>query len=253
MKIQSIIFSLFFVCCSVFAFSQDFEGVITMTSSAAEGLNATFSVKGDEVLMEAKAKEGDVKMLSNGSTGIFYIMVDKEGEKLAMKNDLNSPMMKMALSQIESTSETSVKDKFNIQITNETKMIDGYKCVKVTGSNDEGEGYAWVAKALTLNFEDLFPQLKMVRTKSPYKNMQDALGVEGFVMELYSKEKATGKEFTMNAKVDKKSISNDVFKVIEEYEVWDMTDMMKLMQEAQKDPQKMQKLQEMMKGFGNNR
>ena len=241
-----ILFALLPVC---FLFTsitaQDFEGVVKLKNSAAEGVLTTFTIDGDLVLMEARAEEGLVKILTNTKTGIFYTLADTEKDKMAIKNDMNSPMMKMAAGQMK-TNPDSMDDDVDVKVTGETKMISGYKCIKVIGSSGKVEGIAWIAKDLKLQLSDLFPMAK-INAKEVNKKMRAALGVEGFVMEMHSTDKKTGEQFTMTAEVEEKSVTLDEAAILEGYEIMDMTNIMKIMQEAQGDPAKLEKLKEMMK------
>ena len=251
MKPRFLLVPFLLMAFTITSFSQSFEGIITLKNSASSGLNATFTLKGATVLMESETAEGNVKMLSNAETGIFYMMTDKDGQKMAIKNDMNSPMMRQAMSRISSTSKAN-KDDIKIELTNETKMINGYSCKKVIGSSEDAEGHAWVTEAIKINFDDLIPMAKMRGGQSMNKKMENTFGTSGFIMELYSKDKKTGETFTMQAEVVEKEVNLSELEILAGYSVLDMTDMMKMMQEAQKDPKKLEQIREAMKKFERN-
>lgn len=251
MKPRFLLIPILLINFLITAVGQNFEGVITLKNSATEGLNATFTLKGTNVLMEAQAEEGLIKMLSNTETGIFYMMTEKDGQKMAIKNDMKSPMMQQAMSRISSNPSKNEND-FKLEVTNEKKTISGYECVKIIGSNNESEGYAWVTEAIQINFDDLIPMAKMRGGKSINKKMEAAYGTSGFIMELYSKNKKTGETFTMQAEVEEKEVTLSESTIIADYTILDMTDMMKMMQEAQKDPKKLEQIREAMKSFERN-
>ena len=251
MKPRFLFIPCLFVLFSMTTFAQNFEGIITLKNSASTGINATFTLNGTTVLMEAQAEEGVVRMLSNTETGIFYMMTNKDGQKMAIKNDMNSPMMRQAMTRITSTPKANKND-VQVEVTQEKKTISGYECVKVIGNSEEAEGHAWITEAININFDDLMPMAKMYAGQSMNKKMEDAFGTSGFIMELYSKDKKTGETFTMQAEVIAKEVALSESEALVGYTVLDMTDMMKMMQEAQKDPEKLKQIREAMKSFGKN-
>jgi len=184
MKPTSFLFTCLLSLSTFPILAQEFEGIVTIKSLNEEGLNATFTIDNNYVLMEAKAEEGTIQLFSNNTSGDFYMISNGSEGKMAIKQNMNSPMMQQAMGQIKMHENTD-KDDYHIEVTKETKLISGYKCVKVIGSNDEAEGYAWIAKDLKINLDDLMPMAKMRQKKSMNQKMEEALGQSGFIMELY--------------------------------------------------------------------
>ena len=218
--------------------AQDFEGIITYKNDALEGAIPVIMVKDNLVRLELNTEGKNMVMITNKDDDKMTILMDNNGQKIALIQD--TKQMDMMAAQMAAGKDGADKDDFEITVTGETKMIDGYKCTKILGKNEEMEGTAWVCKDLDINFVDLFPTL---RQSDP---MHSTLLDEGFVMEYTAKNLKTGEVVKMTADVDEKSLSADKFIVPEDYMVMDMTNMAELMKEAQKDPEKMKQLQQMM-------
>lgn len=226
--------------------AQNFEGIITMNVSGEQNLSMDFTIKDKLVLMEIEDDGQKVRMISETETGNMTTLVEKDGKKLAIK--MSPEMLNQGMSSIDFEKPD---DKSEVTITKDTKMIDGYNCVKITGKNDRTEAIAWVTKDLKFSLFDLVPMAKDAAAQSGMANLQEKMMKEGFVMEYWEKELSSGKETTVNTTVKKQSVNDDIFKYSkDEYQFFDMTNLMQMIQEAQSDPEKMKQLQELMQEFG---
>lgn len=251
MNLKTILLSVLSIFLLTQVSAQSFEGVITMSGNQETGINASFTVKGDKVLMEAQTGEGQrpVRMISEKESGDMIILTEKSGKKIAVKMNM------MAIQQSMPGAMKKQKDDngATLKVTNETKTIDGYKCTKVIGENDESNYEAWVTKDLEFSLFDLFPMMKDARDYSSETDVIEKMFENGFIMEMTEKKKKDGKVSTMKTSVDEKKVDASIFNITEdEYDVFDMTDMAKLMQEAQKNPERMQQLQEIFNEMGGN-
>lgn len=223
----------------------DFEGIINMKSTAEQGFKGTFTLKGNLVLMESKTEDGQVKILFDEETGDMTTISERNGEKMAVKMNMNNNPYLAQMSQKETYRKDVRSKSAEVIVTDETKMIRGHECVKVIGKDAESEGIAWVAQGLDLNMTDLIPQAK--KYLRGHKTMYDFTGVEGFIMEMYMKDLKTGKEVTLENEVIEKAIPDSFFtNLTDGAEVMDMTDMRQMMLDAQQNPEKMRKMKEMM-------
>ena len=229
---------------SLFA-QTNFEGVVHTTSTSDQVFKGTFTLKKNLAVMESNTDNGLIQILFDSETGDMTSITNKDGEKMAVKMNLNNNpyLAQMAEKDIY---RTHVRDKSaKVVITDETKMINGYKCVKVIGEDEESKGYAWVAKDLDLDMTDLIPQAK--KFMGNQKSMHSFTGVEGFIMELHMTDLRTGEEYTLINEVIEKSIPDSFFtNLTEGAEVFDMTDMRQMMLDAQQNPEKMKKMREIM-------
>lgn len=217
-----------------------------MTVSGEQELTMDFTVKNKQVLMEVEDDGQKVKMISETDTGNITTLVDKDGKKMAIK--INPEMMNQGLASMDFD---QAEDNSKVVVTTDTKTIDGYKCVKITGKDDRIEAIAWVTTDLNFSLFDLVPMARDAASKSGVANMQEKMMQEGFVLEYWEKELSSGQETTVKTTVKKQSVDAAVFNYsTEEYQLFDMTNLMQMIQEAQSDPEKMKQLQELMQEFG---
>lgn len=217
-----------------------------MKVSAEQELSMDFFVKDKLVLMELDDDGQKVKIISEKETGHMTTLIEKDGKKMAIK--ISPEMMGQGLASMDFE---QAEDKSEVKITTDTKMIDGYKCTKITGKNERTEAIAWVTNELKFSLFDLVPMAKDAAAQSGVANMQEKMMQEGFVMEYWEKDLDSDKETTVNTTVKKQSINADIFNYSkEEYQFFDMTNLMQMIQEAQSDPEKMKQLQELMQEFG---
>lgn len=250
MKLLKLVLSI--CCIAFFSFvvnAQDFEGIIKITNSAPGGLDATFTLKGNLVLMEQVYENKIMKVLYDKATSDMTNIVDDGEKKMAIKMNLNSnPAMAQMKKNFEDRNKGKMED-LKITITTDTKTIGDYECVKVLGEDEDTEAVAWIAKDLKLDFTDLMPQTKQViGARHP---VQEKIGMEGFIMDLDVKNKKTKEQYQMKAEVEEKTILDNAFDIPEEYTYFDMTNIRQMMMDAQKDPEKMKELQEMLKEMKN--
>lgn len=229
---------------SLFA-QTNFEGVVHTTSTSDQVFKGTFTLKKNLAVMESNTDNGLIQILFNSETGDMTSITNKDGEKMAVKMNMNNnpylaQMKKGDIYRMHERDEDA-----EVTVTNETKTIRGYECVKVIGKDNNSEGVAWVAQSLKLDMTDLIPQAKKYLGSN--KTMQDFTGVEGFIMEMEMKDLKTGKVTKLENEVIEKSIPDSYFTGLTEgAEVFDMTDMRQMMIDAQNNPEKMQKMREMM-------
>ena len=89
----------------------------------------------------------DLKLLTDHKGKWSYIlMTDPKGNKTAMK----SPKKKYILAD-DGRQELAAK----IQVTKETKVIDGHTCTKVIATLEEGTWTGWVTKDIAVPFSDI--------------------------------------------------------------------------------------------------
>lgn len=247
MKLRMLTLFSFLLAGFTTIMAQQFEGIITMTVKGEQELSMDFTVKDDLVLMEVDDEGQKVKVISEKETGDMTTLLEKDGKKMAIK--MGREMMNQGMNSMDFG---EVDDNAKVNITGETKMINGYKCTKITGKNDRAEAIAWVTKDLNFSLFDLVPMAKDAAAKTGAANMQEKMMEEGFVMEYWEKELSSGDETTMSTTVKEQTIDPKVFQYSkEEYTFFDMTDLMQMMQDAQNDPEKMKQLQELMQEFGN--
>lgn len=100
----------------------------------------------------------------------YFLMADAKGNKTAMK----SRMKKYTFPSMDDGEQA----KFTV--TDETKMIDGHLCTKVTGTTEDGSWTGWVAKDIKVSFSDIAGNMSRNAMQGP---KQDWSGVKGFPLE----------------------------------------------------------------------
>lgn len=247
MKKVSLFLSI--ILLSISFLSAQFEGKVKMKNSENDE-TMTFLLKDNMVKLVPDLKEEKTGVvLMNGESGDITIIMGNGEEKLGMKMNLNSnsmfaTQMRMAMENQEVKEKTDVKLKW----TGETQTVNGQKCEKVIGTNEEGEFTAWIAKGLGLSFGDLFPIQSPMTEELKAEMFGDNSEFEGFPMRIITKN-AEGKEQVMDATVEKTSISKSEMTMEKGVEIFDMDNIMKEIMAAQNDPDKMQDIQKKMERF----
>ena len=227
--------------------AQNFEGVINIKVEAFnENVNMLLTVKGDmtHMAMKEDGSTRGMKMISNSKTGEMVTLAEKDGKKVAIK--MGADMMELG-SDMEITPSKDQEKKMKITVTKEKKVIDGYKCIKVIGEDDNNKIVAWVAKDLKFSLFDLFPGINAATAEDGSELIAEVMK-EGFALEVIDTDKNTKEVRKLVADVDEKKIDDAIFQYPEsEYKIYDLGNMMEIMG----DPEKMKELQEVMEMIGN--
>ncbi len=210
----------------------NFEGVITYELKAddkAKKNTLTFKVKNNKVRIEVEEEgsdvsEGGATILIDMANGEYVTMIEKDGQKMAMAFSLDEFKNMMANIQDDEAEES---DGTKVDLTDETKKINGYECRKVVMTSDKMKNEAWITQAIDLDFTKLFP---VFETTDKWGRYTDAY--EGFVMKVHSKDLQTKKEYSYVASVNEKSLDDDLFNVPSSYQEVDMGQMMEQFKEA---------------------
>ncbi len=231
--------------------AQTFEGDIVMHINGDEMIGAqaekmVFTVKDQLSKMVVYGKEKGSSESKPMATMFFNKANDEiiimPSPQMAMKfnaSDMKAMMPDMSqMGGSASNNEGGNKAMDGIKITDEYKTINGLKCRKTTINNEKYEGYTWTTNDLGFSINDMMPMANM-----SYPGLTE-MG-NGFVMEMYSKDKKTGKEIKMKTDIDKKSIDKAEVQVPPGLPVQDMSAMMKQMGD---NPQMMEQMKKMMGG-----
>ncbi len=233
-------------CCLGFAFTQAqaFEGIITMTSTEKVDMELVFTIKGDQVLIDADTEDGKVVTLSDRKSETVTTLFERQGKKFGLK--MGPETMKMIGQEI-ATGATNAEKKWDITLTEDTKVIDGYTCTKITGKDDENSLVAWITQELGFTVFDLMPSMMEKAIAQDGGGIQQEIMRKGFLMEGEQTDLATGEKTYIKMKVKKQKVDDKVFDFSSDYKIFDMTDMMSMMLEMQNDPEKAKEFEELMK------
>lgn len=217
---------------------EDFEGVITYELKSDEGQDEakkdqlTFKVKNNKVRIDVQDPESDVSekgatILIDMNKGKYVTMIEKDGQKMAMAFSLDEFKEMMADVGDDEGEESAGT---NVEVTDETKDIDGYECKKVVMANDQVQKEAWITQDIEIDFSKLFP---VFETTDNWQRYSDAY--QGFVMEVHNKDLETKKSYSYIASVNEQSLEDKLFNVPSSYQEVDMGQMMEQFKEANPD------------------
>ncbi len=222
--------------------AQNFEGSIKMQTKGMADMEALFFVKGDKILVEANTEDGKVKAISERDSKTVITFFDNKEKKYALK--MGEETLQMI--KEESAPISAQKNNIEIKVTKEKKIINGYNAYKVLGKDDKTEVTAWITNDLKFSLFDLFPLLKEAARQSGQTDVQEKIMEKGFVLELLSKDLASGEITEVNIEVQKQKLKDSIFEYsTDDYKVFDMTDMMGFMMDLQNDAEKMKEFEEL--------
>ena len=228
-------FFILFLCCSFSTVNAGtpFEGSMAVTFSsggkAQEVQKFELTTKNNQVLVDAKMKDVP-RVLLNNATGALNLIMDGQGQKMAIKLNLASINKIGGLSTLMGKSYGFSEKSTTIKATTETKEINGVKCVKYTAKDASYSTTFWVTKDVDFDFvgilgiADKFPELKeMMLIKASGKNLK------------------TGETFSIDVKPTAKKVDEGIFKVPAGYQVMDMSSVIEQMMKTQK-PEEIKKM-----------
>ncbi|MBL0342395.1 MAG: DUF4412 domain-containing protein [Bacteroidetes bacterium] len=200
------------------ALSQDLSFNMEVTSAKQKDpIIMKVMSKGTKVVIQPQfsAEQGKMSIIVDQSTKKQYMLMDGNGQKMAMKMDMTD---------FDKATDQAKDPK--ITITKETKVIDSYKCTKVITETDENICDMWLTQDVGLSYSDLY---KMV---APGKGPQGGgagipalKNVKGFPIQMIVKDKKKDETVTVNIRnISKAKVDEKVFS-LEGYQVMDMGNM----------------------------
>jgi len=243
---KSFLFSFIMILFSfTFVTAQNFEGIITMTTSDKIDMELLFTIKGKQVLIEADTDDGKVTTFSNKDSENITTLFEREGKKFGLK--MGPETMNM-MGEKATDLKNKQDKKWDITITKDTKMIDKYKCTKVIGKDDKNEVIAWITQDLGFTIFDIMPaMMEKAIGEDGQSDLQQEIMRKGFLLEAYQTDLETGEKTNVKITVKKQKVDDAKFDFSSDYKVYDLTDMMGLMTEMQSNPEKMKEFEELMK------
>lgn len=152
-----------------------------------------------------------VRIIADNASRSQYLLMENNGQKMAMQVD--------AFDQAAAAANTKTKAPV-IKQTNETKVIDGMKCTKVTAETEEAVSTLWVTKEAGITYQDLYRIVNTSKgTPGSFNFMPQVNSMEGFPLQISTQMKDKDQPVVMNikrisrAKVDAKLFSMDGYKV----------------------------------------
>jgi hypothetical protein len=203
----------------------EFEGTFTYVMEVKKpNISRTMQFKcfnkGKHTLMKMKseAMPTNMKMMIDKAESNFYMLMNRNGRKIAMKQSL--AMMRSMGRKSAKQNEPSVEK------TGKTKTIKGYECTlyKINGKKIKGE--AWVTDELALNTTTMFNMMQQRPSGGGGNSMvPDAYPEDGVTVKANMRNTDNEGKFSMKIKsIKEKAVNKDRFD-ISDYEVMNMSGM----------------------------
>jgi hypothetical protein len=170
------------------------------------------SVSGSKIAMEPQnmGTQGKMKIILDNATSKQYMLMDANGQKMAMALNMD----------IEKKAE-AVKDP-KITTTTETRIIDGYKCTKVITETEEQKADLWITPDVGMQYSDFYKMFNSSKGSAGSVTKRPELkSVKGFPIEIISTDKEKGDIVTLKirdiskVKVDPKLFSMEGYQVMD--------------------------------------
>ena len=196
---------------------QSFEGKLIYTAEAGAGIEAVIYVKGDLLRIETATPKGPLVRLLDQRNGEVHNLVEKDGRKTAIKMHRSNKFAH------ESLSQRAAGEVATLERTEETKILHGYTCRKVTAKDGRSEGMAWVVEGVDLPLEDLLVH-SSAYSAAPSPVHAALLGA-GWVVELRELDLRTRQLHHTKTQLIPGPVAAEQFVIPAEYRVVDATDM----------------------------
>lgn len=192
-----------------FSYAQPFEGKISMKVFSDESMDMDYLVKGDNIRIEIKENDGGYQgsFIYNGSDNKMLIIMPEQ--KMYMEIPLGD--------MYDSDDYEGTEEDVDINVTGETKMINGYNCEKWIIKNEDEEVEVWMAKGLGGFFMFQNPM-----DHSPKSAWQSKLKAGNYFPMQVVENKKVVMEVTS---VDKKALKDDLFTVPKDFQKFEMPGM----------------------------
>lgn len=194
-----------------------FEGtlMLTATGSSKTPQKIKLTVKGNNVLIDAKASNKEAPLLIlNSKTGDVHILSEKDSQKMAVRLNTKSLEPIGGISSIMNTYGLDVdgKAKGTVTATTEVKKIAGYNCKKYLVKDDEYDSEFWITDEIGISLPALLGNL------SPQSNLPAGMILEG------KGKKIQGEgSFAFKVEPTKEPVDAKLFTIPTAYKVMDIT------------------------------
>ena len=203
-----------FIISSGFLGAQDLSfNLSVLTAKNPEPILMKVSISGSKMAMEPQnmGTPGSMTILVDQATGKQYMLMNSNGQKMAMAVNMNS---------IEKAAAAAKDPK--VTITKETKTIDGYKCTKVITETDEQKADLWMTQDVGMQYAEFYKMINSAKgPQGSVAKVPDLKNVKGFPIEIVSTDKKKAETVTLKIKnISKAKIDQKVFSM-EGYQVMD--------------------------------
>lgn len=158
--------------------------------------------------------KGNMAILIDQSAKKQYMLMDNEGQKMAMIVNY--------VDQVEKMNAIGTVPK--ITKTGETKTIDGYLCEKIIAETEESKSVMWITKDLGLQYGDLYKIIASGNNgpQAQSGNLPAMKEMNGFPIEMEVTTKKKAETVTIRIKNISKAPINSATFSTEGYQIMDM-------------------------------
>ena len=202
MRTLLTLISLFFAATILPAQDVSFKIFIT-SDKTTEPVVMKVSASGTKMVMEPQqmTPEGNMKFLVDNNASKQYILMDMNGQKMAMAFDM-----------AELNKAAGDKDQTKITVTNETKVIDTYKCKKIIAESEEHHTEIWITEGVGVEYSDFFKMMASAQNQNSFASMPELKNIKGFPIETVSKDKKKNSTSTLKIReISKARVNPEIF------------------------------------------
>lgn len=190
-------------------FAQSFEGKVNFrVEGDGETADMSYLIKDQKFRMEIPEQQDAA------------IIMDMNEKKMMMVMNEQKMYMEFPMESLQQMADNGSEEEemADVQMTGETKTINGYECEKWTYEGEEGSVEAWMTKELG-GF--MFMGNPMAADEKP--EWQSKIEKEGYfpMLVIYLEDGETSSRFEVTS-VEKKSLSDDLFTVPAGFQKMDM-------------------------------
>jgi hypothetical protein len=209
---------------------EAFEGTFTYSAKMKMGdrdreMQLKCFVKPGKMLtkMENDAMpKGGMKILMDKDQSNFFMLVNRNGKKVAMKQSLEQ--YRSMGNKASSAADLSYEK------TDRTKTINGYECTLYKIKGEQRQGEAWITDELAIDMNGMFGMMQSGPSGGRTGSMvPDEFPENGFPIQFNMQVERKDQQFSMATRVkaiEEKTISKERFD-ISDYRVMDMGSMPK--------------------------
>jgi hypothetical protein len=179
-----IFVSLFFLFATATSFAQSFEGTISVSHSLRPQQEIVYHISDQRActISHFNGQNTGTRVISDVQAGKYAIVIERNGQKQESLFSL----------QQGGRAFTPVSTVSNVQLTGQSKTIQGYVCQEVTAARDGQSITAWVAADL-----DYIDPAVFLTPQTPHRYSDFKLtGVKGLILEMQGVA-TTGKAYAM--------------------------------------------------------
>ncbi|RMF28921.1 MAG: hypothetical protein D6765_05240 [Bacteroidetes bacterium] len=225
-----------------------FEGVVKVHLEGETDLTITYRIKNHLIHQTVENEQGRVQRILDRKTGDLYQLVDRNGQKIALKSNVNDNayyQQQRQLKKMDRGKKPHKESAWTLTPTDETREIDGVPCTGYRVAGVNGTGEAWLARELPLDPRTLFTlQGLEVDQSLPLLAEEQS---PGFILEA-TLTSADGKSTQhIRSQITEQEVDENLFTLNpKEWTLLDLSNMAQLMEQARQDPDKMREVQKML-------